>query len=179
MKARLKVGQTWQKLEVAPLPATEPTTRVLRVQVDDREVMVDAVAVPGGVNLLVDGRVVELLVSELNPKETERQLDLSLRGTHFHAKLSEGHQGRISIAPVAPDAAELRAPMPGRVVRVLVEVGQAVTPGMPVIVVSAMKMENELTAPGSGQVTAVHVREEVSVERGALLVEFAPAESGT
>ena len=66
----------------------------------------------------------------------------------------------------------IKAPMPGRVVRVLVAVGQQVERGAPVIIVEAMKMENEMHAPASGQVLAVHVIEGATVDSGQLLVEL-------
>lgn len=67
---------------------------------------------------------------------------------------------------------KIKAPMPGRVVRVLVAVGQQVERGAPVIIVEAMKMENEMHAPASGQVLAVHVTEGATVDSGHLLVEL-------
>lgn len=67
---------------------------------------------------------------------------------------------------------KIKAPMPGRVVRVLVKVGQQVERGAPVIIVEAMKMENEMHAPASGAVLAVHVAEGATVDAGQLLVEL-------
>ena len=64
----------------------------------------------------------------------------------------------------------IRAPMPGLVVRVEVAVGDSVGAGASVVVVEAMKMENELRAPGPGTVTAVHVVAGAAVEKGAPLV---------
>lgn len=69
----------------------------------------------------------------------------------------------------------VKAPMPGRVVRVLVAVGQAVERGAPLVIVEAMKMENELLAPAPGVVRAVHVGEGVAVEAGQALVELDPS----
>jgi biotin carboxyl carrier protein len=69
--------------------------------------------------------------------------------------------------------AVLRAPMPGRVVRVEVQVESRVRQGQPLVVLEAMKMENELAAPGAGTVTAVHVRAGEAVAKGAVLVELA------
>jgi biotin carboxyl carrier protein len=60
--------------------------------------------------------------------------------------------------------------MPGKVVRVLVERGQAVTAAQGLVVVEAMKMENELKAPRAGTIFEVHVREGQAVEGGALLI---------
>jgi biotin carboxyl carrier protein len=64
----------------------------------------------------------------------------------------------------------LVAPMPGKVVRVLVKAGDLVTARQPVVVVEAMKMENELRASREGMVTEIHVREGMSVDAGALLL---------
>jgi biotin carboxyl carrier protein len=62
------------------------------------------------------------------------------------------------------------APMPGKVVRVLVGPGDAVRARQPLVVVEAMKMENELRAARDGTVAEIHAREGTSVEAGALLV---------
>jgi len=62
------------------------------------------------------------------------------------------------------------APMPGKVVRVAVAVGDAVSARQPVVVVEAMKMENELRASRDGIVAEIHAREGMSVDAGALLV---------
>lgn len=80
-------------------------------------------------------------------------------------------------ATVSSGPAPLRAPMPGLVVRVQVAVGDAVTAGQGLVVVEAMKMENELRATANGIVTAVHATVGTAVEKGAMLVELAPPDS--
>jgi len=72
----------------------------------------------------------------------------------------------------------VKAPMPGLVVRVLVEVGQAVRAGQGLVVLEAMKMENELKAPADGMVTAVGASQGQAVDKGAVLVELGPMEDG-
>jgi biotin carboxyl carrier protein len=67
-------------------------------------------------------------------------------------------------------AQRVTAPMPGRVLRVLVKVGDVVAHRQGLVVVEAMKMENELTAPKAGTVTEVVIAEGASVEAGRLLV---------
>jgi biotin carboxyl carrier protein len=62
------------------------------------------------------------------------------------------------------------APMPGKVVKVFVKVGDEVTEGQGVVVVEAMKMENELKAPKAGKVIEVAAKEGTAVENGAKLV---------
>jgi len=71
-------------------------------------------------------------------------------------------------APAGP--ARLLAPMPGRIVRVMAEPGQPVAAGEGLVVMEAMKMENELRSPRAGRVAEVHARERQTVETGALLV---------
>jgi pyruvate carboxylase subunit B len=68
------------------------------------------------------------------------------------------------------------APMPGLIVRVSVAVGDQVQAGQGLIVMEAMKMENELRASGPGTVKAVHVAPGKAVEKGTILVELAAAD---
>ena len=87
------------------------------------------------------------------PYETE---DPRQRKRSGHAV---GAHGRSSIA----------AAMPGKIVRILVQVGDEVVAGQGIIVVEAMKMQNELKAPRDGRVTAIQVKENDSVNAGAVL----------
>lgn len=66
----------------------------------------------------------------------------------------------------------LVAPMPGLIVRVNVQVGDVIQAGIPIVVMEAMKMENELRAQSSGVVTAVRVHPGATVEKGTVLVEL-------
>jgi len=70
--------------------------------------------------------------------------------------------------------AVLKAPMPGLVVRIEVAEGQRIAAGTPLVVVEAMKMENELRASHSGVVQTIHVGPGTAVEKGAVLVTLAP-----
>jgi len=69
--------------------------------------------------------------------------------------------------------AVIKSQMPGRVIRVLVEPGQAVKKGSPLLVLEAMKMENEIRSPREGTVKRLAVHEGDLVEARALLVELA------
>jgi acetyl/propionyl-CoA carboxylase alpha subunit len=75
-----------------------------------------------------------------------------------------------SAAPTGP--APLKAPMPGLIVRVHVQVGDAVQPGQALVAMEAMKMENELRATAAGKVKAILAGPGTAVEKGALLVEL-------
>jgi pyruvate carboxylase subunit B len=72
--------------------------------------------------------------------------------------------------PVGP--APLVAPMPGMVVRVTVQVGEQVVPGQGLVVMEAMKMENELRSTSAARVKSVLAQPGSAVEKGALLVEL-------
>jgi pyruvate carboxylase subunit B len=66
----------------------------------------------------------------------------------------------------------VRAPMPGLVIRLDVETGQSVKPGQGVVIVEAMKMQNELKAEAAGVVSRILVTPGQPVEKGTVLVEF-------
>jgi pyruvate carboxylase subunit B len=73
--------------------------------------------------------------------------------------------------------APLVAPMPGLVVRVLVQPGEQVQAGQPLVVMEAMKMENELRSTSAGIVASIRVKVGVAVEKGATLVDLEMPES--
>lgn len=78
----------------------------------------------------------------------------------------------------AAGSGSLTAPMPGRVVKILVRVGEDVSHGAPAIIVEAMKMENELHAPAGGVVRSIAVAEGDTVDAGQVLLEIeAPSSS--
>jgi len=77
-------------------------------------------------------------------------------------------------AAVSSGPAPLLAPMPGLVVRIAVAVGDVVSAGQGLVMIEAMKMENELRTPAAGVVTAIRVSTGQAVDKGAVLVELGP-----
>ena len=75
-------------------------------------------------------------------------------------------------AAAASGPAPIVAPMPGMIVRVAAQVGDQVQPGQGLVVMEAMKMENELRATSAGTVRAVLVQPGTAVEKGAVLLEL-------
>ncbi len=69
---------------------------------------------------------------------------------------------------------DLKAPMPGRIISVHVKAGDVVSSGQRLIVLEAMKMENELRSVHDGTITAVHVQSGQSVEKNTILIEVQP-----
>ena len=86
-----------------------------------------------------------------------------------------GRRGRSAIGGAEDAPGEITAPLAGVVVEVRVAPGDAVGAGTTVLVLEAMKMQNEVQIPHGGTVTAVHAAPGDSVDRGALLVEYEPA----
>jgi biotin carboxyl carrier protein len=142
-----------------------------------------AVTIDGTTRLVdvarIDAHSLSLIVDSVWPAD----INVTPDGAHGHLTVhvdgvpvaatlnSRRRWGRADDSPDAASAPQrLTAPMPGKVARVLVSVGDEVHARQPVVVVEAMKMENELRAGRAGTVAAVHVREGMSVEAGAPLI---------
>ena len=154
--------------ERLPLEVRREGARVI-AEVDGREYEIEAHEAEPGVLLLIrDGRVYECHVqegagvgaSEVRVGRTSYQVSLAdpkrLRGARVAGHRDTGR-------------AQVVAPMPGKVVRVLVEQGEAIETGQPVVVVEAMKMQNELKSPKAGTVVELHARVGETVNSGTVL----------
>lgn len=131
-------------------------------------------AIPGTPlrQLLLDGRPITLSVEALGrgrwalaPGGERWELEvLDERARHIRSLTSNGDRPRV--VPV------LKAPMPGLVLRVQVVPGQRVPAGAGLVVLEAMKMENELKAPAAAVIKAVRVQPGAAVEKGQVLLDF-------
>ena len=125
----------------------------------------------GELGLLVGGQVICGLVAR-----REDGLTLVLEGQSIDARVLDERAVRLASAAAAgrPHTSELsvRAPMPGLVVAVPVEPGQAVARGTTLVVLSAMKMQNELTAPADGTVKEVLVSAGQTVDQQQVLIRL-------
>ena len=103
--------------------------------------------------------------------------DLHLDGHRIEAEVVDERTRAIramtSKAGVVQGPKPVRAPMPGMITRVEVAVGDHVKGGQGVVIIEAMKMENELKAEGAGVVAKVLVEAGTAVEKGTVLIEFA------
>ena len=147
-----------------------------RVTVGGRTVPASLEAVPGSPlrHLVIEGHSFALPVQARGRGEWT----LTPHGERFEVEVVDERtrhiRGLTSAGERRGGPAALKAPMPGLVVRVQVEVGQRVTAGTPVVVLEAMKMENQLKAPSAAVVTAVHVSAGEAVEKGRALLELGP-----
>lgn len=102
------------------------------------------------------------------------EVQLAVHGRQYAADVvDEAHARLASVAGARAGGhahLELKAPMPGLLVRLLCAVGDEVQPAQPLAVLQAMKMENELSVPRGGTVTAVNAEPGKTVEQGQVLV---------
>jgi len=146
----------------------------LRVAVDGVRVEGEFESAPGGVVLRQDGRVLDIAVGP-----TGREVMAAHRRARVIATVEserERARGRRRSGAGAAEQ-ELRAPMPGRIVKLLVKDGDAVEAGQALMIMEAMKMENELRAEAAVVVESVEVAEGQNVEADAILMRFVPPES--
>ena len=121
---------------------------------------------------LLDGRVGASREVQVTPGATPGQLLVSLSGRTIAATVNGRRTGRAGADSGTGGHGDqaVVAPMPGRVVRILVAVGEDVAVRQGVVVVEAMKMENELRSPKAGRVKEVSVTPGTSVEAGRVLL---------
>ena len=147
-----------------------------QVRVDGKLVTAHMVATPNTpmLRLHLDGESHELAVAGRSPDGWQ----LIDRGTarDIEAVDERTRHIRSLTAPSAAGAGGgvVKAPMPGMVVRVLVTEGESVVAGQGLVVLEAMKMENELKAPAAGVVRAVLATPGAAVEKGSVLIEIVP-----
>lgn len=150
-----------------------------RAVVDGREYVVDAARAGDHWSLLVGGRSYEVAFG--SPSGDELPVHVNGRGVAVRLNKPAPSGGRRHREKRGPgrfdDLADTRggplsitAPMPGRVVKILVAVGDVVAPRQGVAVVEAMKMENEVRTPRAGKVKEVRITEGALVEAKAVLV---------
>jgi biotin carboxyl carrier protein len=156
--------------------------------------VVDLEELPSGaLEARLDGEPIELDVirvsgrAQLSVRVGGQVVDLTTEGTPPEmGAVASGHRSYVRVESERMRAAEqakktsspsgdrtVKAPMPGRVVKVLVAPGDAVAAGQGLVVLEAMKMENEVRARAEGTVAEVHVAAGAAVEGGAKLVTLA------
>jgi biotin carboxyl carrier protein len=156
-----------------------------------------AVTIDGSVRRVdvarIDAQTLSLLLDRVRPEDTARSYEVVLtapavkkpdavsagngawmvrvNGTEIAVAVNGRRRwGRHDENAASSGPQRIEAPMPGKIVRVLVAVGETVEARQPVVVVEAMKMENELRAARGGTVAEIHAREGALVEAGSLLV---------
>jgi biotin carboxyl carrier protein len=153
-------------VEIQPLEGS-----TYRVYIDGRALVLDARRVGEGVYSVLAGPEVHEV--DVEPLPVEDAVRVQIRGRAFDLEILDERKRRMQLARAGGPAAgegSVFAPMPGKVVKVLVQAGDKVRAGQGVVVVEAMKMENELRAPSDGTVREVRVSVGQAVEIRETLV---------
>jgi biotin carboxyl carrier protein len=159
-----------------PAPGAAPTTvevkelptGALEVTVGGRKIDVDVVPVPGALSFRIDGKVVDLTTEGVPP-----ELGAIASGHRSYVRVESERQKAADAAKKSKSGGAerlVKSPMPGRVVKILVQKGDEVEPGQPLMVIEAMKMENEIKAKAKGKVLEVHAVAGATVEGNAKLI---------
>jgi biotin carboxyl carrier protein len=146
----------------------ERDTAGWRVILDGRPVAVDAVEIaPNTLSILLDGQSFEISVTPA----PDGKLKLQTGTQEFTAEVIDPRawSGRRHGSVEAEGRQQIVAPMPGKVVRLLVKEGDRVEAGQGLLVVEAMKMQNEIRSPKSGTVERILAREGQPVNSGEIL----------
>ena len=169
MTFEIDVGGRTRTVSIEPVGGTAASGGRFLVRVDGQPLDVESRVTDLGLSLRYagDGRSVDVAVTDRGAGEFWIQLP------HVGVDASvDARRYRRAAGGPAATAGEIRvvAPMPGRIVRVLVAAGDDVAAGQGLVVVEAMKMENEIRAARAGRVKEVGVVPGVSVESGRHLM---------
>ncbi len=170
MRYRARIGSREFSVEIVRRRGGRYTIRL-----DGRERVIERGGTGALMVLSVDGRTIETTVAReglpAGKGRNEPTYDVMIGGRHYPVRIAdplrdaESDSGAPTLGPT-----EVRSVMPGRIVAVLVRQGQEIEAGQGLVVVEAMKMENEIPSPKTGRVTALAVRPGDAVDSGALLV---------
>ena len=164
----------------------------LLITIAGREFEVEVIAAPdsdGFTSVRVNGELLRIALPRertvdaiewaiVDSRPYELRIDQDLRwieSAYGRHKLRIRDLEAAVVRPASGDG-RVKAPIPGLIARVLVEPGQSVAVGQPILILEAMKMEHTITAPVDGTLEAVHFAEGDLVKEGETLAELKPAE---
>lgn len=162
---------------VIELGATAHTVEIKRVErnlvfaIDGNSVEADATEItPGIYSILIGGRSLEARLERFGS-----ELRIAVGQNEFTARVRDPRKWQRNHHGAAASEARqnVLAPMPGRIVRVLVRIGDAVEAGMGIVVVEAMKMQNEVRSPKAGVVERLLVKEGQTLNAGETIAVIA------
>jgi biotin carboxyl carrier protein len=161
MKLTLRTDGVEQPVEIQ---AAAPSYRFRLGDAPERDANVE-MPEPDVYSVLLDGRMYDARV-----EETPAGLVIVIDGYRFEIEVRDPRRwSRKDAARAGEGVQTVMAPMPGKVVRVLVAPGDAVEAGQGLLVVEAMKMQNEMKAARAGRILSVTVKEGATVAAGEVL----------
>jgi len=163
MKLEVRLGKLTRQVEIQ---RTGPNQFAIGGEEESAQINAIEVA-PNTYSILIDGRAFEAVVVP-----APEGMRVRCRGQDFYATVLDPRSWRRERSAIFETEVQQRitAPMPGKVVRVLVSPGQTVEADQGLVVVEAMKMQNEIRAPRAGAVDRIFIREGQAVAAGEALV---------
>lgn len=162
-------------------------------KIDDRSLMVEVNEVSGKLEIKLDGRPVSMDAVELKPpglfsvlidnRSVEVEVEknsggylVHLDGRVFECRLEDERLARLKGLTASGDSShkgkELKAPMPGLVLAVEIKEGDRVHPGQGLVIIEAMKMENEIKVAFEGTAKSIRVKPGKAVEKNEVMIVF-------
>ena len=125
----------------------------------------------GQVTLQLDGRSFGASI-----EGTDSEVSVTLAGHSYQMQIEDEreHAAHVAERAASKGGGTIKAVMPGVVVETLVELGDEVVEGQPLLILEAMKMQNEVTAPIRGTVSSIHCEDGMSVEANVPLIVIEP-----
>ena len=149
---------------------------LFRVTLGDRDYHVDFLEPqPNLLSLIIDGRSFEV---DVDARETSDLFEVVIKGDHFDIEMVEEKKKKLAmkLARGASGRQDLKSPMAGNVRQVLVQPGDRVAAGQVLLILEAMKMENEIKSPIDGIVSSLTARAGSAVASGDPLCVVEPWE---
>lgn len=105
-----------------------------------------------------------------------KQYALLVNGNSYEIKISDNYDQVVDkmglLVGNSQKVKDIKAPMPGLIIDVMVKEGQEISEGTPLIILSAMKMENILLAQADGIIKSINVKNEDTVDKGQIIIEI-------
>lgn len=166
----ITVGGKTHKVEVGSAAATAPSSNgelAYRVRLDGREIAVSCLPISdGSFSLIVNGASFDVACERAGER-----LQVSVRGAIYECIVNDPRSLRARKRAGLADSGEqkLAASMPGKVIRIIASVGDQITAGQGILVIEAMKMQNEVRSPKDGQLKKLLVGQGANVVAGEVL----------
>lgn len=150
---------------------------IYTVELDGSKYQIDAKTMPSQIiSAIIGNKSFDIDLDDSNQEldPLDGRVSVRVRGRVVQLEMLEHRRKKMKDAAFAHFAhagiASIKAPMPGKILRYLVKDGDQVTAGQGLVVIEAMKMENELQSPKDGVVISIFSQEGLAVEANALLL---------
>ncbi|MBA3647360.1 MAG: acetyl-CoA carboxylase biotin carboxyl carrier protein subunit [Chitinophagales bacterium] len=163
------------KVSVSEDSPREITFTDNRILIDGKENSWDIIAIDNRrFHILKDN---QSFTTEIIKADYEKKVfEIKVNGNHYTVAVKDRFDELLQKLGMensaSPKINVIRAPMPGLVLRIMVEAGQELKPGESILLLEAMKMENVIKSPGEGKIKAIKIKESDAVEKNQVLIEL-------